>query len=39
MVHWEIALLNVPYSQPLLFGDGNAAGKICNAILSGGISS
>ena len=27
------------YSQPLLFGDGNAAGKICNAILNGGISS
>ena len=27
------------YSQPLLFGDGNAAEKICNAILSGGISS
>ncbi len=27
------------YSQPLLFGDGYAAEKICNAILRGGISS
>lgn len=27
------------YSQPLSFGDGNAAEKICNAILSGGITS
>ena len=27
------------YSQPLLFGDGNAAEKICNSILNGGISS